>query len=177
MQIGNGKAELSELLERLRDPLRLRVLVTGTMLVVGYLAICTPLSQRIDEASRKLADERKRLHLANDIDCLRAQVAKFQSRLPDDTDTNQWVQYVLGGIRQYPLKLNNLDSHASERVGPYEAVVLDVDVEGKFSDLDSFLHWLETNRRLFRVDSAKIAPARNQNDELTMQIHLLGLKG
>ncbi len=177
MQIGDRKAELRELLERLRNPLRIRVLVTAVMLVVGYMAVYTPLSDRIEEVTSRLSDARKRQHLANDIDCLRAQVQKFQARLPEDTDTNQWVQYVLGGIRRFPLKLNNLNSKDSERVGPYEAVVLDIEVEGKFNELDSFLHWLETNRRLFRVDSAKIAPARIKNDKLTMQLHLLGLKG
>ena len=176
MATGDGKIDFRELLERLRDPLRLRVLVTGVMLLVGYAAIYLPLSSRIEETARKLSNERRRVELANEIDCLRAQVAKFQARVPAHTDSNQWVQYVLEGLRQFPLKLTNMDSQSPERVGPYQAVVLRMDVEGKYSELDCFLHWLETNDRLFRVDSAKIAPGRNQNDKLTMQLSLLGLK-
>ncbi len=177
IQSGDYRAELRELLERLHNPFRLRVLVTGVMLLVGYAGIYMPLSGRIEETTRKLDNEHKRQALANDVDGLRAQVEKFRARLPDDTDTNQWVHYVLDGLRQFPLKLNSMDSREPQRVGPYEAVVLDIHVEGEFSELDSFLHWLETNQRLFRVDSAKIAPARNQNDKLTMQLSLLGLKG
>jgi Tfp pilus assembly protein PilO len=177
MATGDSKTDFRELLANLHDPFRLRVLVTGLMLLVGYVGIYMPLSGRIEETTRKLSDERRREELANEVDCLRAQVARFQARLPVDTDTNQWVQYVLSGIRQFPLKLNNMGSHSPQRVGPYEAVALYIEVEGEYSDLDSFLHWLETNDRLFRIDSAKIAPARNENDKLTMQLELLGLKG
>ena len=177
MQTGDTKAQLHELAEQLHDPMRLRVLVTAVMLLVGYVAIFMPFSSRIEEKTRRLSDERKRQALANEVDGLRAQVEKFQARLPEDTDTNQWVHYVLDGIRRFPLKLNGMDSQSPQRVGPYEAVVLRIDVEGEFKELDSFLHWLETNQRLFRVDSAKIAPVRNANDRLTMQLSLLGLKG
>jgi Tfp pilus assembly protein PilO len=171
------KTDLCELLEKLRDPIRLRILTTGVMLLVGYAGIYLPLSGRIEETSRELSNQCRRQKLAHDVDCLRAQVQKFQDRLPANSDTNQWVQYVLEGIRQFPLKLNNLDSHSPERLGPYEAVSLSVDVEGEFHQLDAFLHWLETNPRLFRIDSAKIAPSRNEEDRLTMQLTLLGLKG
>jgi Tfp pilus assembly protein PilO len=171
-----SKIDFRELLERFHDPFRLRALVTGVMLLMGYAGIYMPLSSRIAETAGKLSNERRREELANDIDCLRAQVAKFQPRLPANTDTNQWVQYVLEGLRRFPLKLNSLDSQSPQRVGPYQAVVLRIDVEGEFRELDSFLHWLETNDRLFRVDSAKIAPGRNQPDKLTMQLNLLGLK-
>jgi Tfp pilus assembly protein PilO len=177
MQTDDNKASLRDLLERLHDPFRLRVLVTGVMLLVGYAGIYMLLSGRIEETTRKLSNERKRQQLANDIESLREQVDKFQDRLPENTDTNQWVKYVLDGIRRFPLKLSNMDSHSPQRVGPYEAVVLDINVEGEFAELDSFLHWLETNDRFFRVDSAKIAPVRNENGKLSMQLTLLGLKG
>lgn len=176
-QTSNNKLDFRQLLERLHDPFRLRVLVTGLMLVVGYAGIYMPLSSRIDDTTRKLSQERRRQELADQIDTLRAQVSKFQARLPDNTDTNEWVEYVLEGIRKFPLKLNTLDSDSPRRVGPYEAMVLRIDLEGEFHDLDAFLHWLETNQRLFRVDSAKIAPARQASGELTMQLTLLGVKG
>ncbi len=171
------RSQFHELLQRLRSPTRLRVAVTAVMLLVGYAGIYLPLSGRIEDTTRKLNGEHRRRNLAHEIDCLRAQVGKFRARLPADTDTNQWVQYVLDGIRRFPLKLNNMDSRDPQRVGPYEGVVLYIEVEGGFDELDSFLHWLETNDRLFRVDSAKIAPARNEDNKLTMQLDLVGLKG
>lgn len=176
MQIGGKKAELAKLIERLHDPLQLRVFVTGCILLVGYVGLYMPLSGRIDDTARKLSKERARYALIEEVERLRAEVDKFQARLPEKTDTNEWVQYVLEGSREFPIKLINLSTRSPERVGPYEAVVLHVEVAGTFHDLDSFLHWLETNERLFRVDSARIARARTDNN-LVMQFTLLGMKG
>ncbi|MHC4398928.1 MAG: type 4a pilus biogenesis protein PilO [Planctomycetota bacterium] len=170
------RTELKKLIERLHDPVQLRVLITAVMVVVGYFAIYTPLNGHIEETTRKLGDDQRRQTLARDVEQLRAEVAKFQSRLPEQTDINEWVQYVLGGIRKFPLKLVNLDSGKPQQLGPFEAVVLNVELSGRFRDLDAFLHWLATNERLFRLDSAKIAPSRNEGDELMMQLTLLGAK-
>ena len=177
MERGGHHAELKRLLEQLHDPVRLRMVTTGLMLLVGYVGIYMPLSSRIDQTTRKLERESKRQETANEVEFLRAQVEKFQDRLPEDTDTNEWVQYVLGGIREFPLKLVALDSDSPRRCGPYDAVVLHVNLEGAFHDLDALFHWLEANERLFRVDSAVIAPASDRSDKLALRLTLLGVKG
>jgi len=178
MQLGDTNVDFEKLLERLHDPRQLRAFITGILLLVGYGAVYMPLNARIEETTRKLKHEQRLHALARDIEQLRAGVDAFQGRLPEDTDVNEWVQYVLDGIRKSPLKLSTLDSKGTQRVGPYEAVVLRVELEGRFHDLDAFLHWLEANERLFRVDSAKITPPRNgSGDELLMQLSILGLKG
>ena len=176
MQDNDRKAGFRKLLEQLHDPLRLRVFVTGIMLVVGYAGIYMPLSGHIEETTRKLSREHIRLALCNDIEQLRAEVGKFQARLPEKTDSNEWMQYVLGGIRKFPAKLISLDLDDSQRVGPYAAVVFHIELEGGFHELDVFLQWLESNPRIFRVDSAKIMPAR-RNEGLVMQLTVLGMKG
>jgi Tfp pilus assembly protein PilO len=170
------KLELTKLRERLHDPRQLRMIVTGLMLAVGYVGIGLPLSSRIEEATRKLAREQKREELAADVERLRTQVANLEARLPKDTDANEWVQYVLHGVRKFPLRLTALDSDSPQRVGPYEAVVLHLELQGAFGDLDSFLHWVESNQRLFRVETARITPAREKSERLVMQLTLLGLK-
>jgi len=96
--------------------------------------------------------------------------------LPKDTDTNEWIQYVIGGVRKLPVKLVNLDSADPRRVGPFEAVELRVEVRGYYHGLESFLDWVETNERLFRVDSVAVTPMRNSN-QLEMTVTLLGLRG
>ncbi len=177
MDIGDTKAQFKELIERLRDPTRIRWAITGLMLAIGYVGLYMPLSARIEETTRKLGEENKRHNLANELEYLRAQADMFQARVPKEMDVNECVQYVLEGIRKLPLKLNNLAPQKSIRVGPYQAIVLKVELEGQFRDLDSFMHWVETNERLFRVDSAKIAPARGKDGKLVMQLTLLGMKG
>jgi Tfp pilus assembly protein PilO len=167
----------AQLLGRLQDPTQLRVCLTVVMLAVGYLGIYMPLSADIEQTTAKLAAEKKRLDLAHDIEHLRAQYTKLKRRLPKKTDINEWVEYVLSGSRRFPLRLVTLDKDPPREVGPYKAVVLRIEVEGTFPDMNAFLAWLETNERLMRVDSVRIQPHRSNNGSLVMQVTLLGVMG
>ncbi|MFH1924472.1 MAG: type 4a pilus biogenesis protein PilO [Planctomycetota bacterium] len=177
MEIGNTNVDFGKLRERLDDPRQLRALVTGLILAVGFVGVYMPLSGRIDKTARELDKEERRLALAGEIEQLRAQVDSFQARLPEDTDTNEWIQYVLAGIRKFPVVLVKLDPDEPQRVGPYEAVVLHLEIVGEYQNLDSFLDWIEANERLFRVDSVKIMPPRGGGNHLLMQLAVQGVKG
>jgi hypothetical protein len=171
------KRDYGKLLDRLRDPLQLRVFVAVVGVCVGYLGIYAPLDGRIKAVRRQLAEEKQREVLVEQIEHLRAEVDKVDGRLPKDADSNQWIQYVLDGVRTIPLKLLKLDSDAPVRVGPYDAVVLTMQLEGEFQHIDQFLWWLESNERLFRVDAANITPAKEGDDRLVMQLTLMGMNG
>lgn len=165
------------LAERLQDTGRLRMLVTAIMVLVGYAGVYLPLRSRIDDAARRLAHEQKRRDLARDIEQLRAQVGAFKGRVPEKTDTNEWVQYVLAGVRGFPVKLVALDPGETQPLGPYKAIVLRIELEGVYHDVDAFLNWVETNERLFRVDAVKLTPARSGSETLNMQLTVLGVMG
>lgn len=171
------KAWQTQLLTRLQNPVQLRVFITALVVLGGYLGIYGPLNGEIADTSEQLARARKRLDLTRDIEYLRGQFNRFQARLPHKTDTNEWVQYVLGGIRELPVKMVALDSKAPRDVGPYKAVVLQMELEGKFSDLHSFIRWLEVNERFFRVDGLSFTPHRKQGGLVTMQLTVLGVMG
>ena len=175
--IGQQAQLKAKLLERLHNPTQLRAIVTGLVLLVGYVGVYMPLSGGMEATGRELTQEQKRLELACDVEHLRAQFDRFKHRLPKQRDPNEWVQYVLDGVRKFPLKLAKLDAEAARDLGPYKAVVLRMEFEGAFSDLDSFLGWLETNERLFRVDTVKIAPHRSGNGTLVLQMVVLGVMG
>jgi Tfp pilus assembly protein PilO len=176
MGIRVGKLRWKQQLpEWLYEPLKLRALVAGLVLLVSYLAIYLPLDDHITDTARRLAQARHRTELTRDIQQLRGQVDAFRDRVPTDSDTNEWVQYVLGGVRSLPLKLLALDSAAPQAVAPYRAVVLRINLEGDYRDLDAFLNWIESNNRLFRIDAVKIAPARGESGDLEMQLTVLGM--
>ena len=177
MDMTDKTASKPTLAERLRDTGRLRLFVTATMLLVGYGAIYLPLSAKISDAERWLSQEQKRRDLTRDIEQLRAQVNAFKDRVPEKTDRNEWVQFVLGGIRSLPLKLVALDPGDTQPLGPYKAIVLRIELEGGYHDMDAFLNWLETNERLFRIDTVKITPARGGSETLNMQLTVLGVMG
>jgi hypothetical protein len=83
------------------------------------------------------------------------------------------------GIRRFPVKLTKLETLAPRNVGPYQVIVLHVEVEGAFGDLDRALRWLESNPRLLRVDELYIMPAKEKNAQgnLVMKLLVLGIAG
>jgi Tfp pilus assembly protein PilO len=167
----------AKLLARLHDPIQLRVVVVAALLLSWYGAAYLPKGGEIEQTTRDLARDRKRLALAKEIESLRAQVRRFRGRLPAKTDPNEWVQYVLGGLRQHPLKMVSLDPDEVKELGPYKIVVLRVEIEGWHRDIDAFLRWIEANPRLFRVDSARLVPHRSGDGRLLMQLTVLGVMG
>ena len=178
MRTSDNKINLkTQLLARLKNPLQLRIFATGIMIAVGYVAIYLPLSGDIADTDAQLKAQKKRLEAVREVEQLRSQYQRFKHRLPEKTDSNEWLQYVLGGIRSCPVKLTLLDSRPPQDVGPYKAVVLRIELEGRFQDLHSFLCWLETNERFFRVDAVNIAPHRQVSGLLVMQLNVLGVMG
>lgn len=167
----------SGMLKRLHDPFQLRACVTGLVLTVGCFLVYMPLSNQIAETTAKLAQEQKLLELARNIEHLRTQYQGFKNRLPKQTDSKEWVEYVLNGIRKFPLRLAGLDCEPPRDMGSYRAVVLRIELEGSFHDMDGFLRWLDSNERLFRADVVRIAPSRSNKDILVMQVTILGVMG
>jgi len=178
MGAGNNKRGWkAQLLEWLHNPVQLRAFITVFVVVAGYGAIYLPISGDIAQTTADLAKAQKRLDIARDIEHLRTQFNCFKQRLPDKADANEWVQYVLGGIRGFPLKMVALDSQAPRDVGPYKAVVLQIELEGRFVDLHAFVRWLEVNERFFRVDAVSLIPHRKHAGQVTMQLTVLGVMG
>jgi Tfp pilus assembly protein PilO len=177
-ETGDRRASLkANLFQRLHDPVQLRICVMSAVLVAGYGAVYMPLSQRIAATSKKLERDKNLLELAGRLERLQKQHRTFEDRVPQQTDTKEWVHYVLEGIRAFPLKLSKLDCREPKQVGPYRAIVLQIELEGSFFELDRFLRWLESNHRLLRADDVKLAPGKGGVDTLSMRLTVLGLTG
>jgi Tfp pilus assembly protein PilO len=148
----------SSLLDRLHNPTELRLCLMAVTLGIGYAAVFLPLNRTIAATTRKLADAQKRLDLAAEVEVLRKQFRSVQSRIPDNGDTSEWMQYVLGGLRQSPLQLESFTPGPSQALGSYQVLSIKIKASGSFEDLDKFIYWLESNPRLFRVDNLKLSP-------------------
>ena len=147
------------------------------MVLVGYAGIYYPLDSSIAETNAKLAKEQRRLDLARDLEHLREQFRNIKTRLPPKADSNEWVQYLLEGIRGFPVNLVALNAEPSKDVGPYKAVVLRIELEGPFRNVNALLRWLETNERLCRVDVIRIVPHQKDHRLVKMQLTVLGVMG
>ena len=160
MSVQDSNSHKSNLLEAVRDSTRMKVVVTLAVVLVGHFGVCQPFNTAIARTTRLLREEERRWQLAQDIELLEAHEAHFQPRVVVGWDVNQWVQYVLDGVRARPLLLKDLDSGEKYKVGPYTAIELQLQVSGSARDVDSLLFWLETNERLFRIDALKLEPVR-----------------
>jgi Tfp pilus assembly protein PilO len=168
----------SQLSDQFRNPGRLRLCLTIAVLGIGYAAVYLPLDSSITAATSKRADSEKRLSLANDVEQLRKQFRLVEKRLPKQADMDEWAQYVLAAIRRSPLKMQSFSPGVMKPLGPYQMVYLSYRLSGSLADLDGFLHWLESNERLFRVESVNIVPESLDNgDEIDMDIAVLGVMG
>ena len=168
------------LLERLHNPTELRMFLLALVLGVGYVAIYMPLDNTIAATTIKLQDARKRLALADEVEVLRKQFRSIQSRIPENGDTNDWMQYVLSGLRQSPLKLESFNPIPPQPLGTYQVLSIKIKVSGSFADMDQFIYWLESNPRLFRVDSVKISPGAGgagEEGDIGLDIVVLGVVG
>lgn len=176
-QAKKRKGSVAALVERLHNPGFLRAVVTGVVLAVAYIAVFSPLAANIDEDMRKLATQKKLLETVQEIEGLRKEYASFKDRVPDKADTDEWVQYMLTGIRKYPLKLILLNPAATKDVGPYKGIVMRIELNGQLQDMNEFLKWLETNPRLVRVDIMDIETSVQTKGALVMHLTIVGVTG
>jgi Tfp pilus assembly protein PilO len=168
----------SQLLEQLHDPIRLRFIVAAAVLGIGYAVIYLPLDRSTTAATCQIADSETRLKLADEVQQLRKQYQLVGKRLPKRVDADEWVQYVLGAIRRSPLKLDSFSPGVTKSLGPYQMVYLSIKLSGSLADLDGFLSWLESNERLFRIESLSLAPkGGSSGEEFNMDIAVLGVMG
>ncbi len=186
-ETGERRADFkAQLLQRLHDPLQLRIFLLAVVLLVGYFGVYSPLTAKIGETTEKLKREQTLAGLAESLEHLQATCAGFAKRIPQQADSKEWIQYMHEGVRRLPVKLTKLDCLTPRKVGPYRAVVLSMAMEGSFFDLDQFLRWLESNPRLLRVDTITISLAKGDTkgsvdgasvnrNELMMQLTVLGM--
>jgi Tfp pilus assembly protein PilO len=178
MEPSKKKSDLkAKLIERLHEPLPLRGALCAALLAGWYFLGYTPMNDRIAATTAKLELDRKRLALATEIEALRAEEAEFVDRLPPRSDPNEFLQYVLGGVRSGPLKLVSLSPEKPREAGPFQVASVRVELEGKFEDIDAFLRWVENDKRLLRVDSLTISPDSKNHEALKIQLSVLGLMG
>jgi Tfp pilus assembly protein PilO len=167
----------AKLIERMHDPLQLRAVLCVGLLVAWYALGYMPMRDRIALTTSKLERDRKRLALATEVEALRGQAAEFADRVPPRSDPNEFLQYVLAGVRSGPLKLVSLSPEKPKDAGPYQVASVRIDLEGKYKDVDSFLRWVENDKRLLRIDAVKVDPDSKDPDVLKVALTVLGLMG
>ena len=99
----------------------------------------------------------------------------YNGRVLSEADLNEHMQYLITHMRSSSLKLLDLKPDKSKDLGPYQAIGLKLALEGRFTEIDEFLKWVETDQRLLRIDSIKLDPASKDPGRLTAQVVLVSL--
>jgi len=163
------------ILEQLRQPLKLRLLLCVTIIAGWYLLFFSPLSEQVAATTAKITSERKRVATAREIEQLRKTLAPHLSRIPAGADLNELMRHVIAHMQSSPLKLLDLKHAPPKDLGPYETLGLRLTLEGHFTEIDEFLRWVETDQRFLRIDTIKLDPNSKDPSRLTGQVVLLSL--
>jgi Tfp pilus assembly protein PilO len=158
--------------QHLSDPIKLRLMTAGGLLLLSVVLIYMPLSKKIDENKRLLAAEKERNSYIVDYEKLQKQAESFQSLIGDKCDTNEWANYLLGGLGKYQVKLRGMESKQPRKVGPYGAAAFSLDIEGEYSELKNYIEWVESSPRLIRIDTMQF---EKRPKGLKMKILILGI--
>jgi len=176
MEIGFDKAKLlqykAEIVKHLGNPAKLRLTVVTVLFLAAMVSVYMPFSDRVDKNRSALAAEHNRSKAITDVEALRKEVAAYDERISEHTGANNWVQYMLDGLRAYPVKLRDMESRPPRKVGPYLAVILSMEIEGTYARMKEFVEWLECSDRVRRVDSLRF---EKRPKALLMKITVLGL--
>ncbi len=178
MDLGLDKAKVqqykAQVVKLLGHPAKMRVALLGAMTALAIGAVYMPLSDKITKQRRLIVTEQRRLDCIREVETLRKETQQYAARIDPDSDTNEWVKYLLNACRENRVRLRDMQSKEAKRVGPYSAVVLTLEVHGSFAQLKQFLEWLEQSDRLLRVDSVRL---EKLPDSVTLKVNVLGLVG
>jgi Tfp pilus assembly protein PilO len=172
-------SQKNSLIERLHNPIELRFCLMAVVLGIGYATVYLPFDATIAGTTRKLNEAKKRLALADEVEVLRREYRAIQPRIPSNPDVSEWLQYVLSGLRQCPIRLDGFSPDLPKALGNYQVLTIKIKVSGSFADIDRFVYWLESNPRLFRVDSLKMSSGGSKlgAGEIGADIIVVGVMG
>jgi Tfp pilus assembly protein PilO len=164
------------ILEQLRQPLKLRLVLCFATIIGWYVLFFSPLSEQTTATTAKIVTERKRVATARLIEQLKKDMVPYQQGcIPAGADLAGLMRHLIDHMQKSPLKLLDLKPEKPKDLGPYETLGLHLTLEGRFAEIDEFLRWVETDQRLLRIDHIKLDPTSKDPNRLAAQVVLLSL--
>ena len=85
------------------------------------------------------------------------------------------IRHVVDRLRSSPLRLVDLKPEKPKDLGSFQAIGLQLSLEGAYADIDQFLGWAETSKRLMRIDAIRLTPKSREPGRLSASITLIAL--
>ncbi len=92
-----------------------------------------------------------------------------------EAELAELMRHLIAHMRSSPLKLIDLSPEKPKDLGPYQTLGLNLTLQGNYAEIDEFLRWAETDKRLLRIDRIKLDPAKKGTNRLEAQVILLSL--
>ena len=170
------RAELEQVAEKLRDPLRMRLAVAGVALAVMYFGISEPLYGRMKQGKRELQQLETKVKTAEEVLLLRDHLEAVEPRILDKDGEDIIVAHLIEIVREQSVDLMRIDAESPERLGPMKTIAVSLDLSGSFADLTRVLHRFESDPYLLRVETISISPGDRTKTTPTMQLTLKMLR-
>jgi hypothetical protein len=163
------------ILKQLSNPLKLRIVLCFAMIVAWQALFFSPLSEGVSATTARIDRERKRAATAREVEQLKKALAPHRDLSGPGDDVHELIRHVMGRLRSSPLRLVDLKPEKAKDLGPFEAIGLQLSIDGTYADIDEFLGWAEANRRLLRVDAIRLTPNTREPGRLMGNVTLVAL--
>lgn len=163
------------ILQQLIHPVKLRLALCLAIIVGWYVVFFSPTSEHLAATTARIDRERKRVATAREIKKLKKNLAPSHGLIPAGVNVQELMRHVIDHLRSSPLTLIEVKPDKPKDLGPYEAIGLQLKLEGGFAEIDRFLTWVEKDQWMLRIDSIKLDPSGKNAGRLTAQIVLLSL--
>ena len=155
-----------------QDPSKLKLIVCGTIVVLGFMLYCSPQAGRLEEARKKHKKAAERARLAKNARHIVDQGKAFVSRLPKIEDVSDWQEYVMDCVAAAGAKLRKIEPRRGLMKGKYRIVILEIEAEGMFAQIVDFMDRLERGERIVRLDRLQL---EKRADRTSFRFVLMGL--
>ncbi len=170
------RSECTAVADSLRDPFRMRLLVAGIFAALMFFAIGEPSHGKLQRSRRDLKQWKQQVATAEQVALLDTRVAQLTPRLISGHGTDPVLNHMLAVIRKSSADLVRMDAESAVKLGPYEAVRLQIELIGSFAALDQVLHEINNDSLLLRIDSFSLAADQRDPSQTLLQLTVLMLK-
>ena len=166
------RAELEQVAEKLRDPMRMRIAVAAVAVAVMYFGISEPLYGRMKQHTRDLKQLETAVSTAEEVLLLRDHLEVVEPRILKSDGDDVVVAHLIEIVREHSVDLMRIDAETPERLGPMKTIAVSLDLSGSFVALTKVLHRFESDPYLLRVETISISPGDRSQSMPTMQLTL-----
>ncbi|MCE9638477.1 MAG: type 4a pilus biogenesis protein PilO [Planctomycetes bacterium] len=134
------------------DPGRLRLIVAGLIGAIGIFGLCRPETARLEESRTKCEAIEATAAEAEQLRQLTAQSDTYAARLPKSESPSDWQDYITQHLEASGVTLRKIEPRKTLQSAGFRVVVVEVTVDGMYSDLVDFIDRLERGDRICRLD-------------------------